>query len=127
MKRFVVAMLFICCLLIVTSCDHKYPYEKLAIQPIQTMKIGEKVEVEVIYPTIGVGDEFRVKGWKDTKIEIIKGKDIVSVDGMTITALKPGKAVIKVSTTTIVSEEDIAKYEYELERVYSVKTKITVQ
>ena len=91
------------------------------------MKIGEKVEVEVIYPTIGVGDEFRVKGWKDTKIEIIKGKDIVSVDGMTITALKPGKAVIKVSTTTIVSEEDIAKYEYELERVYSVKTKITVQ
>ena len=115
-----IALLVVVCVLI--SCDPIYPPGKLKIENINPLRQGSSTNIEIIYPNDGGSIVF---GWKDQRVEILSGSDIVSVSDLTVTALKPGVASIKVSATTIISSEAAASgFE---EKTYSVVTRITVK
>ena len=76
-------------------------------------------------PDTGYFSIVEVIGWKDQNLEIIQGDDIVSVSGLSITGLKAGTAVLKISVTTIISEQDISSgYD---EKVYSTRVRVKVK
>ena len=105
-----------------TGCDPIYPTGELRVEKMQPLSQGASMNIEIIYPNTGGSI---VLGWKEQYVEIISGDDIISVSGLTITGLKSGVASIKVSATTIISDEDIASgYE---EKVYSVVTEVKVE
>lgn len=90
---------------IMTGCDPIYPTGELRVEKMQPLSQGASMNIEIIYPNTGGSI---VLGWKEQYVEIISGDDIISVSGLTITGLKSGVASIKVSATTIISDEDIA-------------------
>ena len=67
----------------------------------------------------------KVLDWKDQSVEVLKGEDIIDVSDLTITGLKPGKALIKVNATTVISEE-AAQQGYD-EKVYSTEVELRVE
>lgn len=66
-----------------------------------------------------------VQDWKEQSVEIISGADIVAVSDLTITGLKSGIALIRVSATTIISDE--ASKEGYKEKVYSTEIEVEVK
>lgn len=113
-------VLCLCCIVLLTSCDSIYPMGNLKVKNVGTLSPGESVEIEITYPDEGGAI---VWGWKDQCLEIISGEDVISVSGLTITALKQGTAEIKVSATTVISE--ISAEQGHEEKEYS--TEITVK
>lgn len=107
---------------IMTGCDPIYPTGELRVEKMQPLSQGASMNIEIIYPNTGGSI---VLGWKEQYVEIISGDDIISVSGLTITGLKSGVASIKVSATTIISDEDIASGHEE--KVYSVVTEVKVE
>lgn len=107
---------------IMTGCDPIYPTGELRVEKMQPLSQGASMNIEIIYPNTGGSI---VLGWKEQCVEIISGDDIISVSGLTITGLKSGVASIKVSATTVISDESFAAgYE---EKVYSVVTEVKVE
>lgn len=107
---------------IMTGCDPIYPTGELRVEKMQPLSQGASMNIEIIYPNTGGSI---VLGWKGQYVEIISGDDIISVSGLTITGLKSGVASIKVSATTVISDESFAAgYE---EKVYSVVTEVKVE
>ncbi len=107
---------------IMTGCDPIYPTGELRVEKMQPLSQGASMNIEIIYPNTGGSI---VLGWKEQYVEIISGDDIISVSGLTITGLKSGVASIKVSATTVISDESFAAgYE---EKVYSVVTEVKVE
>lgn len=107
---------------IMTGCDPIYPTGELRVEKMQPLSQGASMNIEIIYPNTGGSI---VLGWKEQYVEIISGDDIISVSGLTITGLKSGVASIKVSATTVISDEDIASGHEE--KVYSVVTEVKVE
>ena len=106
-------------LLVLASCDPKYPLHNLKIGKVDPLQVGESVELQITYP-----DDWSayVIGWKNTQVEILKGEDVILISGLIVTGVKSGKATIKVSATTILDEEC-----GEEERLYSSTAKIIVR
>ena len=119
-KKFVFYFLVIC-LLILTSCDPIYPLGKLKVEKIPVLSIGDSIEIKIVYPDDGL----IVEGWKNQTVEIIEGSGIIDVSDLIITALNSGTALIKVSATTVISEE-LLNSEYE-ERQYTTYVDIKVK
>ena len=120
-RLFLIAVFLIFCGL-TASCDTVFPMGNIrAIIEPNPLVQGTTADIEIIYPN--TGGTF-VHGWKDHNAEVIDGADIVKVSGLSVTGLKSGEALIRVSTTTIISEVAIMEgYE---ERVYSVDITIRV-
>ena len=109
------------CLIILTGCDPIYPPGKLKVEKLPVLSVGDHVEINIVYPDDGL----IVDGWKNQTVEIIEGSDVIAISGLTITALKPGTALIKVSATTVISDELLSQgYE---ERQYSTYVDIKVK
>ena len=104
-----------------TACDFIYPPGKIKVAKLEPIYQGTSFEIEIIYPNTGGTCVF---GWKDQNIEIIEGDDIIEVSDLTITGLKPGNAKVKVSATTVLSEDGLKRYS---EKIYSTELKIKVQ
>ena len=111
----------IICLSVFVSCEPIYPLGDIKIEKIEYISIGESHDVEIIYPTGGMC----VIGWKNQKIEIISGEDIISVSGIAVTGLKSGTALIKISAITVLDEHAIEAGDKEKE--YSFETEIRVK
>lgn len=111
------------CLL--TACDPKYPLGNIKVENVESISQGKTAKMKIVYPA----DSIFVSEWKDISVEIIEGEDIIEVSDegsdFMITGLKPGTALIKVSATTVISEE--AKEDGNEERVYSTEAEITVK
>lgn len=124
MKKTVIALVSfsLICLLMLTSCDPVYPSSELKVVKMKPLSQGSSVDIEIIYPNTGGSI---VLEWKNQCAEIVSGSDIVSISDLTITGLKPGTAKIKVSATTVISDEALnSGYE---ERVYSTEIEIQVE
>lgn len=104
------------------SCDPVYPPGNLKIKKMDSLLQGSSADIEIIYPNIGGSI---VLDWKEQSVEIISGADIVVVSDFTITGLKLGIALIRVSATTIISDE-ASKQGYK-ERVYSTEIEVEVK
>jgi hypothetical protein len=95
MKKTVFAILISAlCLIMLTGCDPVLPTDNISAdyEP-KPLTQGASAEIEIVYPdTTGTP----IVEWTDQRIEIIKGSDIVEVSGLTVTGLKPGKAVLKI-------------------------------
>lgn len=77
-----------------TGCDPVLPTDSISAdyEP-KPLTQGASAEIEIVYPdTTGTP----IVEWTDQRIEIINGSDIVEVSGLTVTGLKPGKAVLKI-------------------------------
>lgn len=95
MKKAVFAILILLfCLSVFAGCDPVLPTENItATYEPKPLTPGATAEIGIVYPdTTGTP----VVKWTDQKVEIIKGGDIVEVSGLTVTGLKPGKAVLKI-------------------------------
>ncbi|NLZ46459.1 MAG: hypothetical protein GX896_07175 [Clostridiales bacterium] len=123
-KIFISAFVIVIALCVLTACDPIYPVPvgELKLTQIENLSTGDTVDVEITYPNTGGSIVF---GWKDQKIEIIDGDDIISVSELTITGLKPGTATIKVSAITVLSEEESESSKKEKE--YSAEMTIKVE
>ncbi len=95
MKRTVVTVLILLfCLSVFAGCDPVLPTENISADYApKPLTQGSSADIEIIYPD--TADTPIVK-WTDQKVEIVRGKDIVAVSGLTVTGLKPGKAVLKI-------------------------------
>ena len=124
MKKKVIAFVsfLLICFIMLTSCDPIYPTDALKIAKMEPIAQGSSVDIEIIYPNTGGSV---VLDWKDQRVEIVDGSDIVAVSDLTITGLKPGTALIKVSATTVLSDE-ASQSGYE-ERIYSTEVEIEVK
>ena len=112
---------FIFLVAMLTGCDPIMPSGDLSVKDIEAISVGDTVDIEIIYPdTEGTA----ANGWENQKIEIISGDDVISVSGLTVTALEKGTATIKVSATTDLYEEGRNQFE---DRVYSTEVEITVE
>ncbi len=121
-RVFLSAVLLLVCLGILTGCDPIYPTGKLRVAKIEPLSQETSVDIEIVYPNTGGSI---VLDWKEQSIKIINGEDVISISGLTITGLKSGTALIKVSATTVLSDE-ASKSGYE-EKVYSTEVEITVK
>lgn len=123
MKKRLISLVLLClCLIMLASCDPVYPPGELKVAEMQPLPQGSSAELEIIYPNTGGSI---VEGWKDQSIEIIGGNDIVAVSGLTIAGLKPGTALLKVSATTVLTD-DASKAGYE-EKTYFTEIEIQVE
>ena len=118
--RLLVALLPVIFVLL-TGCDPVFPLGNIRVEEIKPLSPGESIDIQIKYPTDGLS----VRGWKDQNIEIVDGGDIISANGLTITALHPGIATIKVNAMTILSEN--ALNDGFGERVYSTEVTVTVE
>ena len=109
-------------LCILTGCDPIYPTGKLGVAKIDSLSQGDSVNIEIIYPNTGGSI---VLDWKYQNAEIVDGNEIVAVSGLTITGLKPGTARIRVSATTVISDE--AASAGREEKVYSTEIEVKVK
>ena len=111
-------LFIVVCLSILIGCDPEYPAGDLEVNKIEPIAIGDSIDIEIIYPNTG---DSAVTGWKNQNIEIISGRDIVSVSGLTLTGIKSGTARVKINATTditflgVESEEDEIVYSKQLE------------
>lgn len=123
-KRGVLLVSLLICLSMLISCDPIYPYPtgELKVAKIAPITQGSSIEIEIVYPNIGGSI---VLDWKDQCAEIISGEDIVAVSGLTITELKPGIAIIKVSATTVLT--DGAYQAGDAEQTYTTEVEIRVK
>ena len=120
-KLRLLAVLLPVLLILLAGCDPIYPLGNIKVEKIKDLSPGESIEIQITYPTGGLC----VIDWKDQNIEIVDGDDIISADGLTLTALRPGVATIKVNATTVLDEHAINDgYE---ERVYSTEMMVTVK
>ena len=95
MKKTVFAILISAlCLIMLTGCDPVLPTENISADYApKPLTQGSSADIEIIYPdTAGTP----IVKWTDQKVEIVRGEDIVAVSGLTVTGLKPGKAVLKI-------------------------------
>lgn len=120
-KMILIISFLLICSVMLNSCDPIYPLGKLKVEEIPVLSVGDSTKIKIIYPDGGM----IVTGWKNRNIEIISGFDIIDVSNLTITALKSGTALIRVSATTVISEEDL-KLGHE-ERQYTVDVEIKVE
>lgn len=112
-KYSVLSILGLICLVLLISCDPvAYPPGQLKVESIEPLSPGSTTSIKIIYPNIGGSI---VLGWKNQKVEIEEGTDVVSVSGLEITGIKPGFARIIVSATTIIADEEILKGNDEIE------------
>jgi len=103
-------------LVFLSGCDPVYPTGKIRVESISILHVGDEVEIKPVYPTGGIG----VVGWKNQTVKIIDNLNVISVDGLMITAVGNGTATIKVSATTILAQ---GAYDDGLsEKVYSSAT-----
>lgn len=109
------------CLVALTGCDPIYPPGEIKVENMELTQ-GASADIWIKYPYEGGSI---VVDWKDQTAEIISGDDIVSVSGLTVTGLKPGTALLKVSATTVITDE-AAEQGFE-ERVYSTEIEIVVK
>jgi hypothetical protein len=116
------AMLLLLSLVVLTSCDPVYPPSNLKVEKMEPLLQGSSVDIEIIYPNTGGSI---VLDWKNQTVEIVDGNDIVAISGLTITGLKPGTALIKVSATTVISDE--AASVGREEKVYFTEIEIKVE
>jgi hypothetical protein len=116
------AVLLLFCFIVLAGCDPIYPMGNLKVAQIDVLSQGDSKDIGIIYPNTGGSI---VKGWKDQKAEIISGEDIVAVDGLTVTGLKAGTALVKISATTIIPDEAVSVGNKE--RTYFIKVKIKVK
>jgi len=121
-RRIILNGLGIVLICLLSGCDPKYPPEKLRIEKIYPLSIGEKIEVELIYPYDG---GTMVIGWKDQSIKIINNDNVISVSGLTVTAIGKGTATIEISATTLLSDESYVSGNSD--KVYKVVSKIYVK
>ena len=118
-KKIIFPFLLIC-LIILTSCDPIYPLGKLKVEKIPVLSIGDSSEIKIVYPDGGLV----VDGWKNQTVEIIEGPDIIAVSNLTITALNSGTALIKVSATTVISDELLNSGNEERQYITYVEIKV---
>ena len=97
MRKEYCKMIILALIVATIGCDPQFPTGNLKVVVKKKMQVGDTVELTVIYPDTGGTP---VHGWKDQRVDIVEGEDIVYVDGLTITALKPGivKIVVKANT-----------------------------
>ena len=116
---FMFVFLFMC-VGTLTGCDPMYPSGNIKVANVQTLTTGVSVEIEIVYPNTGGS---RVRGWKDQMAEIINRDEIVALSGLSVAGLKPGTALIKISATTVLSDEGLGWEE----RIYSTEIEIKVE
>jgi hypothetical protein len=109
-------------LFLLSGCDPKYPPENIRVEKIYPLSLGETIEVKIIYPNEGGS---MVVGWKDQKVDILTNNNVIFVSGLFITALEKGTATIKVSATTVLSEESFQSGNED--KVYTVQVKVYVK
>ena len=128
------SILLLLCLSILVGCDPHYPMGRIKVARIKPMYQGDSIDIEISYPNRGGS---KVIGWKDHNIEIVSGDDVIFVEGfiitealpdlriyndimtISVTGLKSGVAVIRVSSTTIISDEKVEAGGEE--RIYSTR------
>ena len=109
-------------LILLAGCDPMFPLGNIRVEKIKVLSSGEAIDIKISYPNTGGS---LVRGWKDQNIEIVDGDDIISADGLTITALRPGTAKIKVNATTVLLDSTLDKGHEE--RVYSTEVTVNVE
>ena len=117
-RMFFSAIFLLFCLIVLTGCDPVFPQGTISIVPLETLSQGTTVDIEIIYPPPPGSIVF---SWKEQNIEILKGIDIVTVSGLSITGLKPGIALIKVNATAYCSPGR------QQESIYSTEIEIKVK
>lgn len=120
-KPVAISFLFSICLLLFTGCDPIYPTGKLKVREIEPFDLGTSADIDILYPNTGGSI---VLGWKDQRIDIIQGEDIVTVSDLSVTGIKTGTALIRVSATTVISDE--ARESGYDEKEYWTEAEITV-
>ena len=93
-KTIFVILVLLFCMSIFIGCDPVLPTDNIAAdyEPKPLVQ-GASANIEITYPdTTGTA----IVGWTDQTVELVKGDDIVQVSGLTITGLKPGKAVLQI-------------------------------
>lgn len=124
-KRAFISLVFLLiAICFLTACDPIFPPGNLKVENVEKLSQGTSVEIKIIYPNTE-GSLVKVLDWKDQSVEVLKGEDIIDVSDLTITGLKPGKALIKVNATTVISEE-AAQQGYD-EKVYSTEVELRVE
>ncbi len=127
--KFIKALCLALTILFLTSCDPIYPTGDLKIKGDTKISVGESTSIEIIYPNNGGSI---VEDWTNTTVEIISGKDIIEVSKVTdsntftVKGLKEGTATIKISTTTVLSQDAKSSQEYE-EKTYNKEIEIKVK
>lgn len=93
-KTFTTVILLAFCCAFFTGCDPVLPKENItANYSPKPLTLGVSAHIEIIYPdTEGTS----IVEWTDQSVEIVQGKDIVEVSGLTMTGLKPGTARLKI-------------------------------
>lgn len=88
------AALLLLCMIPLVGCDPVIPLDNIeAIYSPKPLTQGTTAQIEITYPET---DGTAVVKWTDQKVEIINGGDIVDVYGLSITGLKPGRALLRV-------------------------------
>jgi hypothetical protein len=103
-------------MIMLVGCEPRFPSGNIRVADLGSLSQGDSFDVEIIYPSAG----WTVHEWKDQKIEVIEGDDIIGVSGLTITGLNSGNARVRVSATTVQTGGSI-------ERVYSTEVRIKAE
>ena len=107
------SVLLLLFLVVFTGCDPRFPSENIKIVPIETLNQGDTVDVKIVYP-IYKSIFFKLE-WKEQNIEILSGNDIINVSDLSITGLKSGTALIKISAIGYFGpQEKVYKTEIEI-------------
>ena len=82
--------LLLCLLLL--GCDDIMPSRDIVVdyEP-QPLRVGETATIKIIYPDIAATS---VVSWGEARIGIIRGDDVIALQGLTITGLKAGTATL---------------------------------
>jgi hypothetical protein len=120
MKRFATVMVLMA-LLLLASCDPVYPVGKLKVTMPDAVTVGQTADIVLKYPNTGGSI---VTGWKDVTVEIVSGKDVVAVSDMTVIGLQTGTVVLRVTVTTVISNEALASGHEE--KQYETEFSLTV-
>jgi len=105
------------------GCDYAYPQRGIRVERIGALSVGDTTEIKINYPSA-----LRIFGWGDENIEILDGEDVIAVSDLTIVALVPGTAQIRVNATaTVLVSEGTDPHRVYEEWIYYVELYVTVR
>lgn len=96
MKKSVILTIItiLACLIVLTGCDPVLPAGNISADyETKPLTQGSTASISIAYPDT---ENTAVVKWTDQNIEVISGKNIVEVSGLSIKGLRPGTAVLKV-------------------------------
>ena len=85
-------------LVMFAGCDPVLPDKGITatIEP-NPLPQGTSALIHIVYPDT---KNTAVENWNDPGVSIVSGHDIVAVNGLSVTGLKPGTAALKIKVTT---------------------------